>query len=119
MTSFTVKRITTQGGIAHYVYLDDKWVGFMLKNEATLPDAEVLTAYETGDILWQDTFDYSCNYTFGDVPLAPLIRRGAVAVVCETNYREEQEPYEQEVENKLRVVKVNYEETASHPGWDR
>lgn len=106
---------TPSGEVFQYVYIGDRWTGFMRQSSVKLSDDEVIGVYFESEIVWQDVFSYGSNYTFGDIDLQLMRELGGVALVCESNEDDE----DTELENTLRVVKHNYDPSIHYEGFSR
>lgn len=111
----TVKR---SGHIAQ-LFLNEMFTGFTLVEAEGLTDAEVAEVWMAQDVILQDRISYGGNYTFTDIgDLEELLLLGAVRIVCESNYDTGADPYEQEIENMLRIVKAGYNPEKKYTGFD-
>lgn len=104
------------GEVFQSVNLDGRWTGFMLRREEPLPDQDVIERYRASKIVWQDVMDYSGNFSFGDINLIAMRELGGVMIICESPY-DDDDDYEGDMENTLRVVKMGYDRTKVHEGF--
>lgn len=128
-------RIAPVGAFQSVFLGEHHWTGFQLLNDEPLPDDEVLRRYNASDIILEDKLSYGGDYLFQDLDLIPLVRRGAVRVVCESNRKDEDEhptgeigtfsslmeitDDDDDIVNYVRVVKKDYDETKSYEGFSR